>query len=245
MQTLPNHFYSNNKNKTLLWVDSDSEEVFNKHMQDPARRKQLEKYGWDRPEVITYRFNSHGFRCNEFDDSKGIITIGCSFTAGVGLPLESIWPTIVGQQLGVSVWNLSIGGGSMDTCFRLLHHYIDKLRAEYVLLLAPPLQRFELHTEEKVLCFHPGTATHPVQKWWYACESNSELNFLKNMLALEQLCFQHKKRLIVKRIETDLFGIDTGDKWPPARDMLHVGEIAQAYCATKFLETIKTDQANL
>lgn len=228
-----------------MWVDSDSNQSFLEHMKDPERCAQLKKYGWDKPGVITYQFNSHGFRCNEFDDSTGIIAIGCSFTAGVGLPLESTWPSIVGKELGVSVWNLGVGGGSMDTCFRLLHHYIGMLRAKYVLLLAPSVQRFEIHTQEEVLCFHPNAIIHPMQKWWYACESNGELNFIKNILALEQLCSQHNKQLIVKRLETDLFGLDTGDKWPPARDMLHVGEVAQAHCAKKFLETIKTDQANL
>jgi hypothetical protein len=239
------HRYSNFKNKNLFWVDTDSEESFNHHMSDPERRAQLIKYGWDNPTAITYQFNSHGFRSKEFDDSPGIIALGCSFTAGIGLPQNSIWPELVGQQLGLSVWNLGIGGASMDTCFRNLYHYVDKLNAEYVLLLAPPEQRFELHTDEKILCFRPQHVYHPIQQWWYQCEINGQLNFYKNLLAIQQLCSNHNKKLIVKNIETDLFGLPHTDKWPTSRDMLHVGAQEQKKCANQFIDSIKTDLANL
>jgi hypothetical protein len=239
------HYYSQHKNKTLSWIDSDSEEVFLKNIQDPERLSQLKKYGWDQPDAITYKFNSEGFRCNEFDQSLGIITIGCSFTAGVGLPLDSIWPTMVGNELGLSVWNLGIGGASMDTCFRLLCNYIDRLNSQYVLLLTPPEQRFELHTPNTVHCFHPQQIIHPIQRWWYECNSNGQLNFFKNTLALQQLCQQHGKRLIIKNHGTALFGIPPRDKWPPARDMLHVGVEEHVRCAEIFLNAVKTDLANL
>jgi len=245
MQIPLTHYYTKHKNKTLSWVDSDSEEAFLENIKDPERLAQLKKYGWNQPGAITYQFNSQGFRCNEFDHSLGIITIGCSFTAGVGLPLTDIWPTIVGNKLGLSVWNLGIGGASMDTCFRLLYHYIDRLNAQYVLLLTPPPQRFELHTQDTVLFFHPQSITHPIQRWWYECESNGQLNWYKNTLALQQLCQQHKKRLIIQTPENSLFVLPHRDKWPPARDMLHVGTEAQAKCADIFLDAIKTDQANL
>lgn len=245
MQFPLNHYYSQHKNKILRWIDSDSEEVYLNNIKDPERLAQLKKYGWDQPDAITYQFNRDGFRCNEFDNSPGIITIGCSFTAGVGLPLDTTWPTIVGNTLGLSVWNLGIGGASMDTCFRLLNHYIDKLNSQYVLLLTPPVQRFELHDTDTVHCFHPQQIIHPIQRWWYNCDSNGQLNFYKNTLALEQLCQQHGKRLIIKDHETALFGIPPRDKWPPARDMLHVGTLEQSRCAAIFLEAITADQASL
>jgi len=243
---IPNdHFYSHRKNQTSTWLDSDSADVFSRNMSDPARRQQLEKYGWDKPGIITYKFNSHGFRCDEFNESLGIITIGCSFTAGVGLPVESIWPNLIGSDLGLSVWNLGIGGASMDTCFRLLSLYIHRLNAEYVLLLTPPEQRFELHTTEKVQCFHPQTIIHPIQNFWYQCETNGQLNFIKNVLAIQQLCNQHNKKLIVKRSDRDLCGtLEPRDQWPPARDLLHVGADEHKECAQRFLLEIKSDLAN-
>jgi hypothetical protein len=239
------HYYSHYKNQTLEWVDADSKDDFERNMQDPEKRAQLQKYGWDQPGVITYQFNSLGFRCKEFDNSPGIITIGCSFTAGVGLPLQSIWPSLVGQALGLSVWNLGIGGASMDTCFRLLSLYIDSLNADYVLLLTPPDQRFELHTAKKVQCFHPQTIIHPIQRFWYEVETNGTLNFAKNLLAIRQLCADHNKRLIVKYHERDMFVLKQRDRWPPARDLLHVGCLEHEHLAQKFLQEIKTDQASL
>jgi hypothetical protein len=244
---IPNdHFYSHYKNQTLSWIDTDSADMFARNMSNADRRQQLEKYGWDKPGIITYKFNSHGFRCNEFDQSHGIITIGCSFTAGVGLPVESIWPNLVGSDLGLPVWNLGIGGASMDTCFRLLSCYIHKLNAEYVLLLTPPDQRFELHTVEKVQCFRPQTIIHPIQNYWYQCESNGQLNFIKNLLAIQQLCTQHNKKLIVKHSDGDMCGtLKPRDRWPPARDLLHVGTDEHKECARRFLLEIKSGQANL
>jgi hypothetical protein len=246
MQIPLTHQYTQYKNKTLSWIDTDSEKTFLENIKNPERLAQLKKYGWDRPGAITYQFNSHGFRCNEFDNSPGIVTIGCSFTAGVGLSLTDIWPTMVGNELGLSIWNLGIGGASMDTCFRLLYHYIDQLNAQYVLLLTPPDQRFELHTQDEVLFFHPQEITHPIQRWWYACESNGQLNFYKNILALQQLCRQHKKHLIIQRHETALFGSphrrsteSPPKEWPTARDMLHVGVEEQAKCAAIFLDVVK------
>jgi hypothetical protein len=244
MQIPCDHSYTLHRNKQLLWIDSDSKEEFDANMQDPERRMQLEKYGWDRPEIITYQFNGHGFRCQEFDQSLGVIALGCSFTAGVGLPVDSVWPAIVGAKLNLPVWNLGIGGASMDTCFRLLYHYIHQLNAEYVLLLTPPDQRFELHTPDKVLCFHPQTIYHNIQKWWYQCSSNGQLNYIKNVMAIAELCRQHNRRLIVQTPDNALFGLPHRDRWPPARDMLHVGTQEQKKCANLFLQAIKTDQAN-
>jgi hypothetical protein len=244
MQFPTNHYYSRHKNKILHWLDTDSEATYLNNIKDPDRLAQLKKYGWDQPGAITYQFNSDGFRCNEFDNSPGIIAIGCSFTAGIGLPLNSIWPTIVGNALGLSVWNLGIGGAGMDTCFRLLHHYIGKLNSQYVLLLTPPIQRFELHAADTLYCLHPQKIVHPIQKWWYDCGVNGQLNFYKNTLALQQLCHQHGKRLIIKDHNTALLGIPPRDKWPPARDMLHVGTLEQSQCAAIFLDAITCDQIN-
>lgn len=239
------HDWTPHSNSTLSWTGTDSHEAWLKNISDTQKFQQLKKYGWDKPDAISYQLNSHGFRCNEFDDSAGIIAIGCSHTAGVGLPLTDIWPTVVSNALGLSVWNLGVGGAAMDTCFRLLNHYIARLTAEYVLLLRPPEQRFELHTTDGVCCFVPASREiHPLQRAWYECPSNGELNFRKNTLALQQLCTQHKKRLIITDLDTALWGLSSQDKWPAARDLQHSGTQAHAKCAAIFLEAVKTDLAS-
>lgn len=232
------HYYSHHANKTLLWIDSDQEESWLANMSDPQRRAQLVKYGWDIPNAITYKFNSDGFRCNEFTDDQGVIALGCSFTAGVGLPVDHIWASLVAKRMGLRLWNLGIGGASMDTCYRLLYLWIERLQAQYVLLLTPPIQRFELHTSTTVHCFHPQTIIHDIQKYWYAMPSNGLLNFDKNLMAIQHLCHRHGKTLIVKSHEKDLFGLQPRDHWPPARDMLHVGTLEHQHLAEKFLKEI-------
>ena len=138
------HRWLDYQNKQLYWCDMDDAQLWQANMNNSATRKLLEINGWDQPNTITYNFNSHGFRCTEFDQEPGIITLGCSFTGGVALPEDKIWPTLIAKQLNLKLWNLGVGGASMDSCFRLLNHYISKLNTQMVLFLTPPPNRFEL-----------------------------------------------------------------------------------------------------
>lgn len=89
---------------------------------------------------LAYRFNSHGFRGNEFPDTKTprtLITLGCSFTFGTGMPEGLIWPTLVGQSLLVRAINLSIPGATLDDNFKWLLAWLPILRSETVLCVEP------------------------------------------------------------------------------------------------------------
>ena len=43
------------------------------------------------PDLYTYKYNSHGYRSIEFSSNVDILTVGCSFTFGTGLPFEYTW----------------------------------------------------------------------------------------------------------------------------------------------------------
>ena len=66
-QQFPGHTWTLLANNTTQWFGSDSELKFNAHKKDTAQNKLLEKFGWLETE-LQYRFNSQGFRCDEFDN---------------------------------------------------------------------------------------------------------------------------------------------------------------------------------
>jgi hypothetical protein len=233
------HSQSYTKNTIWYWNGIDSQTLFKENNKDPVRKHQLEKYGFlDTSNPIIYKFNQDGFRCKNFDNRDSIIALGCSYTMGVGLHEENVWPSIVSQQLKLTVWNLGIGGASMDTCFRMLNHYITKLNTKCVLVLGPPRQRFELHVEDGIKCLIPASIQHPMQEHWYRNETNGDLNYYKNCLAIQQLCQQHGKKCVIGYAPDLLVKKNPSDLWPGARDLLHAGASEQRSCAGYFLKSI-------
>lgn len=232
---IPRHPWLMYRDQELEWVSGDSYKEWCSNMQDPERRKVLEKYGWDRPGAITYKFNSAGFRCDQFSDEPGMIALGCSFTGGLALPYDHIWAHHVSKQLNLKLWNLGVPGVGMDTCFRLLHFYIDKLNVKIVCLLRPSQHRFELYGPEKlqyITSYSPDTLA---KKIWFQNEKNSQQNFLKNTMAIQYLCIINNVKLVMLDVETDLFNTPARDPWPPARDLKHVGSLEHSECARRFL----------
>jgi hypothetical protein len=106
------------KNTTVDFWDTDSEWFFN-------RNKPILGKDWiwhDRP--VTYKVNSLGYRMNEFDQidwSNYIAVFGCSFTAGVGLPLEETWSHRISKSLNCDLVNAGIPGGG-NSCM-LMNFY--------------------------------------------------------------------------------------------------------------------------
>jgi hypothetical protein len=242
MNLTKKHRYSQYRNQTVDWLDTDSETTFQANMQDPIKRQQLEKYDWHLPKCITYKFNSHGFRSEEFSSGAGFIALGCSFTAGIGLPIHQVWPSIVAERIGLQAWNLGIGGSSMDTCFRMLANYIEELCPKFVMLLRPHLGRFEIHNHQGPTNILPNMglrSEHPeIQKLWYAYEQNQIVNFYKNTIAIEYLCNKHNVKLIIKDSKEDLSIDPSPDAYPAARDLSHNGAASHVWCAERFLKDL-------
>jgi hypothetical protein len=65
---------------------------------------------------LTYNTNRHGYRMNhelhETDWSNYILFLGCSYTFGIGLPLEETYSYRIAKQLGCDYINAAIGGAS-------------------------------------------------------------------------------------------------------------------------------------
>jgi hypothetical protein len=225
----PHYKYAN---QTLEWLPSDTEHRYNQNLKENFET--LKKYGWI-DHYFTYKFNSHGFRCQEFSEKKSILFLGCSRTQGIGLPLESTWPTMVSQQLNLECFNLGIGGSSNDTAFRLGYHWIGEIKPKIVVLCEPSPERLELLGESEIYQFLP---SHPqpvadviFYKHWLLNCNNGMLNKTKNKLALWLLCQQFG----IKFISIDSNSMPCLDF---ARDLDHYGTESNSKFSKLVLEQI-------
>lgn len=215
------------------WNSSDTEQSYNRMMQDPQHRRYFAEQGYDK---ITYRFNSDGFRGDEFT-TGGIVALGCSFTFGVGLLEETVWPYIVGQELALPVANLSWGGNSLDGCFRMAEYWIPKLKPVLVVMLAPAPHRHDLITERDVITFVPEEQHQHSQdyyiKTWTANEENSRLNNQKNKLAIGQICALNTTQLIIYEAMREMSR--SREEIGYARDYMHAGTKGHRMLADKII----------
>lgn len=228
-----NSIYRDLAGQTLKWLPSDTEERYQINLK--TRYNELEKNGWI-DSTITYRFNSLGFRCEEFTQDPTAMFLGGSDTIGVGLPVELIWPEIVSKRLNFRCANLGINGGSCDTAFRLCHGYIDKISPKLVVLMTPPIHRIELIRDQVIQNLFPIDANQDQYlKSWWVDDNNSVFNYEKNVLAIKMLCAERNIKLIV---------VDMDDLRMPcsnsslARDLLHVGRVEHHLFAGKLLNMI-------
>ena len=228
----PHHYGIASANQEFEFMPTDTKENFEKLCEVEEYREYFRNFGWLEPGAITYKLNSHGFRSDEFlPDQDCIVALGCSFTVGIGLPIESVWPSLVGQALGKKVYNLAWGGNSADTCFRMAEYWIPALKPKAVFMLAPPKARFELLRDSKMQpyeIFMPsnevsfGHDTHgEFLKHWFSNENNANLNHKKNKLAIQALCDDLD-------IPCQIYNADDHMAWSReevgyARDRMHAG----------------------
>jgi hypothetical protein len=221
-------------NQEVDWNGTDSQELYQKNL--IKNRLLLERYKWiDRP--ITYKFNSHGFRADEFDSTEpGVMFLGCSHTLGVGLPCESTWAHMVSSSLKLKNYNLGVGGSSNDTAFRLAHYWIEQLKPKLVVFFSPDKSRFELHIDDDQLY---NISVWPIgfpmtdmfARNWLSNDTNSNMNYLKNTLAVKQLCSEYGIKYVQEQVQL-VNGIDQ------ARDLLHFGEKTHCAIAAMFLDKL-------
>lgn len=226
-------------NSTHPWNSSDSKESYQRLCENPVHQQYFKEQGWDQDLAISYRFNQFGFRGADFATNNNLLTLGCSFTMGVGLPESAIWPSKLAQALGLTACNISWGGNSMDGCFRMAEFWIPKLKPQVVALLAPPLNRHELCTDSEIISFVPEDQAQYIQDWYIKTrtvnEENSRLNFVKNKLAIAQLCSVNKARFIMLDSLQEMSR--SREEVGYARDHMHAGPKGHELVVNKFLKS--------
>lgn len=221
------------RSTVVEWTGTDSKINFDENIKDASKSKIIHAMGFDKPGCITYTYNSRGFRDREFDNESSGIALGCSFTKGVGIPAEHTWPTQLSNLLKTNIWNLGVGGGSLDTAYNLLEHYLDELNVQFVVLCVPPMNRFEFFRNEEPMRIMGNHLVAYYQlydsftKEWFATEKNSLINRRKNLLAMQQMCHQRSIPFYHLYVDTD-FTFDRA-----ARDCLHAGVVPNLEFAVK------------
>lgn len=243
------------KNAHLEWMPSDTKESFERMMQDPEHRRYFAEQGWDQPWAISYKLNSHGFRCAEFTNDPCVIALGCSYTFGIGLPVDKIWPSLVGMELGLSVANLAWGGSCSDACYRLLRYWIQALNTAAVMILTPPKERIELLLDrtgeipgqplaEVYLPQSLSEHFNPNDVYlnhWFMQIDNQLINREKNLLAMQALCDQNKVPFFEQNTETTM--TRSREDIGYARDYLHGGPKIHKEIADIFIQQFRDSQS--
>jgi len=241
---LPAHFGVPYANQELEWLPTDTQESYQRLIQDEQHRAYFAQQGWDQPRAITYKINSQGFRADEFDSGPYLVALGCSYTIGIGLPDAVTWPRRVATAMGLRCANLAWGGYSTDSCYRLAEYWIPALRPNYVCMLLPPKHRLELILDlswpTRFEVFMPNSQSSifrdsdPYLKHWYANAKNAEINQRKNARAVRELCRELGIPCTVLDAEThmSLSRKEIGY----ARDHMHGGPPVHESLARKFLD---------
>lgn len=215
------------KNTTLYWEGTDSEKRFLQNMKKTETRQILEEKNWT-DTTIEYKFNNFGFRCDEFEDTDCIVTLGCSYTFGTGLPIKDTFPQIVAENYKLKNYNLGIPGAANSSCFRVGYHWIPALKPKYVVFAQPHRTRLALQKANGVEIHLKASHIHereaaPYRAWYHTFISNDNnilLEYEKNIMAIKYLCQTNNIPLINFEIEDYLPDEKTKDY---ARDLLHYG----------------------
>lgn len=220
------HNYSRLANKTLHWDTSDNQPWYLKNIQNPEAYQQLSDLGFLNTQV-DYRYNSHGFRTEEFDRQFDVVCFGCSFTMGTGVHSKDTWPGQLQSLTGLEIANLGHAGSSNDTAVRFALHYLPLLRPRYAVWLQTDMHRIELIDESYPMSLNilASDTANPCAddffiKTWFTSVTNQQLNLQKNTLAFEHLCNSLGIRSIVLPRDNSM---DRRFPYGGARDLLHPG----------------------
>jgi len=238
----PWHFGMKYADQIVSWLPTDTEENFQRLNQNPEYHEYYRSKGWLEPDAITYQINSNGFRSEEFDTSAhSIVSLGCSYTIGIGLPENVTWPYLVSQAVGLKNYNLAWPGISADTCFMLASHWLPVLRPRWVVMAAPPQHRFDLITEdhktphETYMPENQGDAGDFVKNW-FLNDRNAELNNSRNRLAVQGLCAELGIKCLTYNAH-DWFA-KSREEVEYARDRMHAGPLGHRLFAEKIIDDI-------
>lgn len=180
---------SNYVNKSFDWYLLDSKENYNLSPH-PYYSK-----------GFTYKFNKQGYRCDDFNlnDKYKILTIGCSVSFGLGLPIQETYPYIICNNLSkttncdIKNYNLSVCGASMDYISRTLFQTIDIIKPNYVILFFPDKSRFEYYEENNsVLINSNSKKITKLYSEFLTNETYCFFNFVKNFHFIKEILDKRK-----------------------------------------------------
>lgn len=149
-------------------------------------KKHFESY----PHVVTYQYNSRGFRDAEWPGSleelqNSIWCIGDSFTVGIGSPLSHTWPRLLQQQTKIRTVNVGMDGASNDWISRRTIDIINAVGPKYLVLQWSYLHRREKTVEQAQLDWWQQYYEQVKDSLWPDCKDPKDFFNLPEFIQLE------------------------------------------------------------
>lgn len=168
---------------------------------------------------INYVFNDHGYRCQNFDRKDGVVvvTIGCSFSFGNGVPagrrFSAVFCDLLAERLGTEVadWNMSWPGSSGDYTSRIAMAAIPRLKPDIVLVNFPHSPRREYFDIDGVIFQHrpdrkaksPKDADLLAHHRGLSSPCQDAYNMLKNYTLIRSLCQLNDSKFLYATLKVD------------------------------------------
>jgi hypothetical protein len=184
------------ENSTLMWSGTDLIKNYIK------KNNSYDKNSFE------YKFNSHGYRCDEFTDiGKSpirILFLGCSHTEGIGLPIEHTWAKLLLKEfeeafkVKIPFWNLALGGKSLDYCARIAWKAIPQLKPHFVFILNPSFGRREVVIDNEIadyLVQDPECVIDFESMEFGLSDDNELYNVCKNISFINEICKVNNTKL--------------------------------------------------
>lgn len=234
--------HSDKPNTKLYFLDTDSEELYDKNLSILKNRNKLKRFGYTRDNV-RYELNEYGFRADTFDDKPGFMFLGCSFTIGLGVDDADIWPRNLSDKYNMRMFNLGQSGSGGDTALRLAHWWFPKLDVRGIFFLEPNINRREfvnIRNGKYIINLLTPGLTHGWDDWMEMAASGetNRYNSLKNKLALKCLCRSKN----IPFFTLDWQHTDKGGRGKNGRDLLHPNEEWHTETMTKFDKMYKNHE---
>lgn len=125
------------------WCGTDTESqwqsILNGTFKSPLYKDLSSLVSFYKDNTIKYKFNSEGFRDEEFSSKPSAVDVylGCSHTSGIGLHRDNIWSSIVSKELDFPSINAGIGGTGCITHLRALKWLLTKFKIRNLFYFYP------------------------------------------------------------------------------------------------------------
>jgi len=158
-------------------------EISSFHFKLESRKNQTYKTsGTDNTGLCTYTYNELGFRGDSIKkEGFKVMSLGCSFTEGVGVNYDDTWPTQFTNLIPNSVnMNFGTGGRSNDFITRCLLTYYDVIKPDLVLVMYTLPFRREIYRKDGGI--EPFT---PTTSWGYLKETDDGIKTQEHLTYLQ------------------------------------------------------------
>lgn len=244
----------------MPWFGTDSLEQWYENLNNERTKRLLHENGWLKadksPVTIDYKFNKLGFRDEEhnYDDSEPcILCIGLSDIVGIGVHLEDTWPRLLGQAMGLKVYQMGASMGSLDTNRRLYDYWYDRLKPEYTFMsYSSSSKRFEIdgmpigpwHKKEALRKL--GVFDKYMNEDWKNARREKTMNYLRSegiFLVTDKLTYEpyDEYDFLMDWYHNEYYPVQdpiTREKPDFARDLIHPGPRWHRRLAETFLEKL-------